>query len=266
MPRNLAPSLIAFTHQLHKGALILLPPPSAGASSSSGSSSSSDVSLSGSEMLRFQYNPETITRTRGGAWESRKNSQGQAKNAAPPTSAQERTSAAFRGGGLFAKSETIAMKLVFDATELLIDPKNAGKSEAERALGILPELGVLEQMAIAAPPDDKAKPAGSTKLTEAPPKELLLVLNQRVFPVIITQMTITEKRFSAELVPLRAEVDLQMQVMEATEVAGHPATKSAYLKLLDERLKNAKRAAETPTSLSVIQAALVQNQDGSSGG
>src|SRR5262249_16762924 len=116
------------------------------------------------------------------------------------------------------------------------------------ALGVLPELAVLEQIAIADPPKDDTQqqqdPNQGDKLNTIHPKELLLVMGTRYFPVIITSMTISEKRFSPQLVPMRAEVDIQMQVLEATEVAGDPAIKAAFAQLIADRKTRAALAAQ----------------------
>lgn len=238
---HLEPRLIAFPNALQKGALVLLPSPaeSTKTTGSAGSTAPGGAAKAGPILLRFQYNPETVTRTRSGAWEPRKTGQDPSAGG----SAQNRAAAAFRGGGLYAKSETVAMKLVFDASEMLADPDATSRTAADGSkprdltLGILPELGVLERMGIAEAPgkDDAKKSAKDTKLTSVIPKHLLLVLGKRVFPVIITNMTITEKRFDPSLVPVRAEVDLQMQVMESTEVTGQPPLEHAYAKLLADR-------------------------------
>ena len=226
MTRNLDPTSLAFAHELMRGAFIVLPPTT--------SDANGKKTKGQAQVLRFQYNPETITRTRTGAWDARKNG----KVVAPsPSEKAEKDS--FRGGGMFAKSETIAMKLVFDATELLLRGGDPGGD------GILPELGVLETIALGEAPkeDGKKDPKNDAKLNPIHPKELLLVIGKRYFPVIITQMTITEKRFSPDLIPLRAEIDLQMQVLEATEVNGDSAIKGAYNKLVGDRLANAAKTA-----------------------
>lgn len=238
MPRNLEPSIIALPYELRKGAFIVLPDtsPTGAAGASAGKP----------QILRFQYNPDTITRSRTGEWQQRKNQ----KKGAVPTPQQKSNQDSFQGGGLFAKSETIALKLVFDATELLLrQPPDTGAPASDSdavSLGVLPELAVLEQMSISDPPkDDKqADPNAGDKLNTIHPKELLLVLGSRYFPVIVTSMTITEKRFSPQLIPMRAEVDLQMQVLEATEVAGDPAIKAAFAQLIADRKTRAAMASE----------------------
>ena len=50
------------------------------------------------------------------------------------------------------------------------------------------------------------------------PDELLLVLgSSRIFPVVLTNLTITEQKFLPSLVPLRAEVELKFTVLEPIE-------------------------------------------------
>src|SRR5690606_12244735 len=114
MPRHLLPTLIAFPHALQKGALIALPPPAAGAAGRGGAGAAGagpsaagagGEAMTAPRMLRFQYNPETITRTRSGSWESRQTGQ---RGQGHPTR-QDRASDAFRGGSLYAKSETLGM-------------------------------------------------------------------------------------------------------------------------------------------------------------
>lgn len=226
MPRNLDPTSLSFAHELQRGAFIVLPPTT--------SDAKGKKSTGQAQVLRFQYNPETITRTRTGAWDARKNGK-----VLPQSASQKQEKDNFRGGGMFAKSETIAMKLVFDATELLL------RGEDPDGDGILPELAVLETIALGEAPKDDGKkdPKNDAKLNPIHPKELLLVIGKRYFPVIITQMTITEKRFSPDLIPLRAEIDFQMQVLEASEVDGDPAIHGAYNKLIGDRLANAAKAA-----------------------
>ncbi|APR75698.1 Hypothetical protein A7982_01044 [Minicystis rosea] len=234
MPRNTTPELLAFEGPLKKGALVLLP----------------KAATEQPAVLTFQYNPESITRNRTGEWAPRKNQKDQKM-----TPAEKDRQASLRGAGLYAKAETIAMKLVFDATELSLRDPVEGPS-----YGVLPELGVLEGIALAEAPKGDAPKKDAKKdaqLTPLAPKEVLLVLGARCFPVIVTSMNIVEKRFSRDLVPLRAEVDLQMQILEASDVAGHKDVIAAYDRLVKARQANAARAtADTRDAENMIAMAL----------
>lgn len=241
MARTLQPKLIAFPFKLTKGAFVILP----GAEPDPKNPKAPASPLGPTRVLRFQYNPETITRTRTGAWDVRKNQKADATGKGGASKAEQTMLNSLRGGGLFSKAETIAMKIVFDATEVILRGEDANALK----YGVLPELGALEGMALAEAPKDPDKATKPKKGADDPvklnaihPKELLLVLGERYFPVIVTSMTITEKRFSAELVPLRAEVDLQMQILEATEVVGNPALFAAYKELVATRKARAMEA------------------------
>jgi len=270
VPRNLDPQIIAFPHQLTRGALIILPSSTVDAGKKKGQTSAPAPMAEEQQMrlLRFQYNPESITRTRQGAWDARKNQKTDPSGQKSISPAEEKRIASMRGAGLFAKSETIAMKLVFDATEALLRGDDA--TDAAN-VGILPELAALEMIALAEPPKEpekggraskaKKEAAEAVKLNALHPKELLLVLGERYFPVIVTSLTITEKRFSPTLVPLRAEVDLQMQIIEATEVVGNPPLFAAYKELFEARRKRAIEAT-SPVENDAKDGTLVNDEGG----
>ncbi|MBN8232846.1 hypothetical protein JYK02_35550 [Corallococcus macrosporus] len=212
MTRNLDPTLIAFDQQLQKGMLVTLP--------QTADDKKSEPSV---RALRFQYNPETVTRTRAGQWETK------------PGKTPEQTKVLTdgqRGGGLHAKSETIALKLVFDVTEALLrDTKGAGTQ------GVLPELAILEGMALGKDQTGEEEKKPATKLVSLNPTELLLMLGPRTFPVVITGMTIVEQRFDPDLYPLRAEVDLRMRILEVGENAANNKVAQAFANLRDMRLR-----------------------------
>lgn len=213
-PRNLDPALgFAFEGKLERGSLVTL-----------------TLDAKQAQKLTFQYNPETVTRTRSGQWEHKENKKG----SAPP---QDKTLVdGQRGGGLYAKSETINLKLVFDATEAILrgDADANGKPPEEN--GVLPELAVLERMAIAREQtgeDDKK--GASDKLDAVAPMALLLILGPRQFPVVVTALNIVEQRFTPRLVPIRAEVDIRFRVLESIENAANKTVASAFTKLVADR-------------------------------
>ncbi|RKG93212.1 hypothetical protein [Corallococcus terminator] len=218
MTRNLDPTLLAFDQQLARGMLVTLP--------QTADATTSEPSV---RALRFQYNPETVTRTRAGQWETK------------PGKTPEQTKVLTdgqRGGGLHAKSETIALKLIFDVTEALLrDREWAGTS------GVLPELAILEGMALGKDQTGEEEKKPATKLVSLNPTELLLLLGPRKFPVIITGMTIVEQRFDTGLFPLRAEVDLRMRILEVGENAANSKVAQAFKNLRDQRLEMEDLAA-----------------------
>jgi len=234
------------------------------------------------KSLRFQYNPETITRTRQGAWTT-----DQAKTGEKVLAQQDKTLLdGHRGGGLLAKSETVSFKLVFDATDLMMKGV-----KVDNTANVLPELAFLEQVALggdepmkteattggtAKPPtpgmkatkpagtqDDTSKspagkppagqPAGDkcaagktpqkTAIQSTAPSELVLVLQERKFPVVLTSLTIVEQRFNHRFEPIRAECDCKFRVLETQEVKNNKPAQVAFTELLKKRQQWATEAA-----------------------
>jgi hypothetical protein len=228
VPRSLEPSQIGLPFELSRGLLIGLPNPSA--KNSDGSPDSQY------ETLRFQYNPETVTRARTGQWERKLDKK-------TDQAAQEKQAiAAARGGAIKAKSEVISFKLVFDAAELILRGGdtdgiigiNAG--QAAFSMGILPELALLERYALG--PDqmpDPPKKDNEFALVSLAPTEALLLLGPRTFPGVISQMNIVEQRFTPDLVPIRAEVDIRFRVLEARSIAVSKDTQQAFEMLISQR-------------------------------
>jgi hypothetical protein len=237
--------------------------------------------------LRFQYNPETITRVRAGEWTTDRGKTG--RQGLP---AQDKTLRdGHRGGGLLAKSETVSFKLLFDATDLRL--------QGDAAANVLPELAFLEQIALggeepmktetttggtAIPPkpgqnatavagaqggsgkapagqapanQTAAKSPVKTTIQSTAPSELLLVLQKRAFPVVLISLTIVEQRFNPSLEPIRAECDCKFRVLETQEVKNNKPAQVAFTELLNQRRAGAARAAAAdndPRVQSIIQA------------
>lgn len=223
LPRSLEPAQIALPVALARGALIALPDPRG-------------KDTKAVEVLRFQYNPETVTRARTGQFERKLD-----KKAANPAQVKAEKDAA-RGGSLKSKSEIISFKLVFDATELMLAGGDRGEQNAK---GVMPELAVLERLALG--PDqipDPPKKDNEFALITLEPTEALLLLGPRRFPGVVTQMNIVEQRFSRHLVPIRAEVDIRFRVLEVTTVAVSKDTQKAFQELLEQR----KALAQDPAN------------------
>lgn len=152
-------------------------------------------------VIVFQYNPETVTRTvkpRG------------ASNDSPKSEAMR-----LKG----APVETIAMNLEIDATDQL----DTGDSLTER-VGIYPQLSSLEMLAY----PKTALVIANTVLLALGTLEIvppigvftLLVWNyQRVLPVRLTEMTITEELHDAKLNPIQAKVKVDLQVLSYSDLS-----------------------------------------------
>jgi hypothetical protein len=237
MVDTLIPDLIAFHHQLEKGSLIRNVTQKDAKNGDGRKGFEADI-------LTFQYNPETITRTRTGKWEPRKR-----RRRDIPTPQEVRGERGGQGSAaLLAESETISMKIVFDATEAILAGQGyAGRAEGGQppspetpvaAKGILPQLAFLDLVSLGREEDESRKGAKREASRPVRPDEMLLVLGpERMFPVVMTSLTITEQKFNPSLVPIRAEVDIKMNVLEPVESAYNRWVKNAFDELLRRRIE-----------------------------
>jgi hypothetical protein len=237
--RFLDPGIVAFDHALEHGALVRLRSPAPRVSGGALTLAPASGTAPTDQVLHFQYNPEAMTRTRQGSWEARS----QRRPGSPSPS--ERTSRGAQGSGAVnAESEQVSLKLVFDATEAILSAK---PEAAEK--GVLPELAFFEVTTLgkeggtATPGGGRARRPGAQRAQPVRPDELLLVLGaSRTFPVVITNLTITEQKYTPELVPIRAEVDLRLTVLEPGESAYAGWITQVFGDLLAQRVANAEVA------------------------
>jgi Contractile injection system tube protein len=236
---SLNPAQIAFQPQLEKGKLVRF-----------GQGTGSALNF---ETLTFQFNPSTITRTRTGRWEPRQRRQ---RPVASPADIRARSASG--SASLLAESETVGFKLVFDATEAIL----ANRTDADRVVaetGILPELAFLDLISLGKEEQEERNRRGGgrsasarTRETVQPvrPDELLLVLGlERIFPVVLTSLTITEQKFSPTLMPIRAEADIRFNVLEPVENAYNTWIRNAFDQLFQRRKDLANQAiASSPES------------------
>jgi hypothetical protein len=171
------------------------------------------------DIIVFQYNPAELTRTL---------TQKRAPSCGPgePTQAE-----AFRVDG--PPAETIALKAEFDGDDMAMD----GNPVAP-AVGVRPALGSLELLLYAKDQQDAlgsiAAAAGGLlggggaagAAMQVPPDVLPVVLfvwgPGRVLPVRLTSMTVRELEFDRLLNPIRAEVDLSLEILKRLP-SDHPA-------------------------------------------
>ena len=147
---------------------------------------------------------------------------------------------------LLAESETISFKIIFDATEAVLAGRDYGAKN-----GVLPQLAFLEIVSQGREGNIDPKKPDKTKEEIQPirPDELLLVLGSaRIFPVVLTNLTITEQKFLPNLVPLRAEVELKLTVLEPIESRYSALVDTAFAQLTQRR----SAAAQEASSASIV--------------
>ena len=179
-------------------------------------------------VIRFQYNPDTMTR---------------------------RLEARAMGGDGGAKAEvyrltgppkeTISLSVEIDAADQL----ERGDKQVQ-TLGIYPALASLEMLLY---PKSKTVTA-NTALAQAgnieiiPPEAPLTLFvwgAQRVLPVRLTSFSITEEAYDPALNPLRAKVELSLQVLS---YADFNATQSGHHLFLAHQIAKEEAASSYVTS------------------
>lgn len=114
-------------------------------------------------------------------------------------------------------------------------------------LGVLPEIAALEELMYPAetPPSEEARNANASVAPKPPRSVVLLVWGiHRVFPVRVVSMTINETLHNAELAPIRAEIEVALEVARDAST-GHPATVDAIGHMAAQRRKHAMRFYES---------------------
>jgi hypothetical protein len=158
------------------------------------------------DVIALQYNPDTLTRTL----------QVQASGETGERSQALR----LRGAAV----ETIKLEAEIDAADRLDDPTSNPDTVA---LGIHPELAALESLVHARADDLQANDAlASAGVLEVLPLEAPLTLfvwsKQRVVPVRVTDLSVTEEAFDVALNPIRAKVTLGLRVLSVDDLGfGH---------------------------------------------
>ena len=156
-------------------------------------------------IIIFQYNPHTLTRT------VRPRNAGTSSNKAD----------SFKLAG--APQETISVTVEVDAADQL----EVGDGLTEN-LGIYPQLSALEMLlypksAYVVATTVMAALGTIEVIPPAPPMTLFIWGIKRVVPVLINDLSITEKNHDSGLNPILADVSLNMQVQTYSDLSmTHP--------------------------------------------
>ncbi len=154
-------------------------------------------------VIALQYNPDTLTRTLQ-------------PQAAGGEGADRSQALRLRGSGI----ETIKLEAEIDATDALEEP---GSNRDAVEVGIHPQLAALEALVHPRAGDLQANDAlAAAGVLEVLPLEAPLTLfvwsKQRVVPVRITDLSVTEEAFDAALNPIRARVSLGLRVLSVDDL------------------------------------------------
>jgi hypothetical protein len=159
------------------------------------------------DVVVFQYNPAELTRSLV------------QKRAPTCATGEPSQSEAFRVDG--PPQETITLKAEFDGDDMAMDG-----NPVSPIFGVRPALGALELLLYSKDQQQLGSILAAPGSASVPPDELPVVLfvwgPGRVLPVRLTGMTVRELEFDAMLSPIRAEVDLSLEILKRLP-PDHPA-------------------------------------------
>ena len=175
--------------RLIKGGLVILPPGGKGAPR---------------RTIALQYNPDTLTRSY------------QVQGSGGDGGGERAQPFRLKGPAI----ETLKIDAEIDATDQLEFPERNAPAIAH---GIAPQLAALEALVNPSVEElqalDSLASRGTLEIIPAEAPLVLFVWNRdRVAPVRITELSITEEAFDPALNPIRAKVSLGMRVMSTDDL------------------------------------------------
>lgn len=182
--------------------------------------------------IALQYNPDTLTRT--------------LQVQATGESGVRAEALRLRGAAV----ETIKLEAAIDATERLEDPAT---NRDTVKLGIQPELAALESLVHPRADDLQANDALSASgVLEVLPLEAPLTLfiwsRQRIVPVRVTDLSVTEEAFDVALNPIRAKVTLGLRVLSVDDLGFRHRGGTLFMAYLRNKESLAGSAGQVPLS------------------
>ena len=173
-----------------------------------------------SRFIPFRFNPETLSRSL--SIEQSTSGGDQAGGGDSNDSAEQGSDA--DSGSL---KETFNVLLRFDLAER--EEQNRSSENPNLQYGVFPEISALEDLVypvegVTSQPSDGSEPV---KARGQRPLVLFIWGEKRVVPVKITGMAINETLFNAKLYPIRAEIDVSLEVLGAAESRDNSRVRSS---------------------------------------
>ena len=190
-------------------------------------------------VVQLQYNPDTMTRTL--------QVQGATGEAADHLEALR-----LKGPPI----ETIKVDVEIDATDQLETPRD---NPAAVKFGVLTQLAAIET--IIYPPSAQVlanraqSDAGVMEIVATvAPLQIFVWGKNRVLPVRITEMSVTEEAFDVNLNPIRAKVSLGMRVLGVNDLLFDNKGGSLFMSYFQQKERLAKLAVGALPALGLEQA------------
>ena len=141
-------------------------------------------------------------------------------------------------------SETIKIEVELDATDHLEFPD---QNQTTVEVGIQPQLAALETLIYPTSgqiqANDQLARAGTIEIAPAEsPMTLFVWSKNRVLPVRLTDLSVTEEAFDPNLNPIRAKVSLGMRVLSVNDLASGHRGASIFMAYLQQKERLAARS------------------------
>ncbi|SNX70239.1 hypothetical protein SAMN05878503_105148 [Cereibacter ovatus] len=162
-------------------------------------------------FIPFRFNPETLTRQL-----ALEQAEGGGAGAAPGANAAGGGGAGERGADASsgALKESFSVLLRFDLAQ-----REEARSSLPVEYGVLPEISALEDLLHPVESETEAPSDGTEPVRARGRRPLVLFVwgERRVVPVKITGMAIAETVFNGKLYPIRAEIEVGVEVLGEAE-------------------------------------------------
>lgn len=168
-------------------------------------------------LLPFRFNPEQLSR-------SLQLQQARAQPGLVVASDKSQQTQQAADATLGPLRETFSVLLRFD-----FDDRHASMKQLPAELGIGPEIAALESLVYPVESPREHKSDGKEPVAARPelPTVLFVWGRKRVLPVNILAMTINETRYDSNLSPLRAEIEVSLQVLNEDAARGNKLVAAA---------------------------------------
>jgi hypothetical protein len=185
-------------------------------------------------VIELQYNPDTLTRSL------------QVQSSGGSEGGDRSQALRLKGAAV----ETIKLEAEIDATDRLEDPDS---NRDTVKLGIHPQLAALETLVHPRADDLQRNDvlAGSGVLEILPleaPLTLFVWSKQRVVPVRVTDLSVTEEAFDVALNPIRAKVSIGLRVLSVDDLGFRHRGGTLFMGYLRTKESLAGRAASVAIS------------------
>jgi len=175
----------------------------------------------GNRVIPFRFNPESITRSvalqaaqnQGGTEGAQQSSQGsrQGHQANTPDS-----------GATLKESFTVTIRVdAADRDEAIVD--------LDDEFGVAPEIAAIEDLLYPATTASQQSATGAQAVAQVGPRPIVLFVwgRKKVLPVRIASLKIEELVYNTHLNPVRAEIEVSLEVLGTAEAADDETVKSA---------------------------------------